>query len=334
MRRQRWVAFVASLLLAIFFAHTASAQTVDAGRGAIPLYVPPSYSALTPVPLIVLLHGYTSSGAVTEAYMQFSPLADEFGFLLIAPDGLVDCGTNPFWNATDACCHFCGGVVDDVGYLTALIDAIKAGYNVDAQRIYFMGHSNGGFMSYRMACERSHLVAGVATLAGATYFDPLDCNPSEPVHTLQIHGTADATILYGGGIISAGTVVNVSYPGAVQTTETWATFNGCSLTPDTSPPNLDLESTIVGNESTVSRYDAGCRSGGSAELWTIPAGSHVPSLSTNFSREIVLHFLAHPKPAATAVPAFDTRSLLVLGLSLAAMGFVAVVVRGQAAESI
>ena len=82
-----------------------------------------------------VLHGYTSSGAGQEAYMQFTPLADEFGFLFIAPDGLIDCVTNRFWNGTDACCHFCGGVVDDVAYLSAMIDEVKNQYAIDDLRV-------------------------------------------------------------------------------------------------------------------------------------------------------------------------------------------------------
>ena len=74
--------------------------------------------------------------------------------------------------------------------------------------------------AYRMACDHADLIAGIASLAGATFDDPSSCQPSEPVHILQIHGTSDGVIAYGGGS------VNATFPGAVETIETWGTYNG------------------------------------------------------------------------------------------------------------
>ena len=81
----------------------------------------------------------------------------------------------------------------------------------------------------------------------------------------------------------------------------WATYNGCSITPDTSSPNLDLDVRLAGDETVVARYTAGCSAGGSAELWTIVGGGHIPSLSRNFAREVVDYLLAHPKPGPPTV---------------------------------
>ena len=108
-----------------------------------------------------------------------------------------------------------------------LIEEIKIALTVDRRRIYVTGHSNGGFMSYRMACDHADTVAAIASLAGATYLDPTACSPSTTAHTLQIHGTFDTVINYGGGCIVGGGC----YPGAIDTAETWATYNACSLTP-------------------------------------------------------------------------------------------------------
>ena len=76
---------------------------IDLGRGPVVVHVPPSYDPAVPAPLILLLHGYGSSGAQQEAYMQFTPLSDEFGFLYAYPDGTRDANGYRFWNATDAC---------------------------------------------------------------------------------------------------------------------------------------------------------------------------------------------------------------------------------------
>ena len=268
------------------------AQSIDVGRGPVGVHVPPSYDPGTPMPLVLLLHGYTSSGAIQESYMQFTPLADEFGFLYLHPDGRIETGgdANRFWSGTDACCNFYGAPDDDDDYLMDLINEMKWQYNVDPLRVYLIGHSNGGFMSYRMACDHSDTIAAIASLAGATFFDPLDCQPTEPVHVLQIHGTSDGTILYAGGDI-----IGTDYPGAVDTVEQWAAKNGCAIVADTSAPDIDLEANLAGTETTVTRYIVTCDPGGSAELWTIVGGSHVPALSATFSRQVVEFLYAHPK---------------------------------------
>jgi polyhydroxybutyrate depolymerase len=267
---------------------------IDAGRGPVAVQIPADYDESNPAPIIMLLHGYMNSGADIEAWMQFGPIVDEFGFLLLAPDGTVDCLGQPFWNATDGCCNFCGSGVDDSGYLRALIEELREQFVVDDNRIYLVGHSNGGFMAHRMACDHAETVAAIASLAGATFLDASDCMASEPVHVLQLHGTADPVIDYNGGcIFGAG-----CYPGAVETCVQWAGTNGCQLAgePDATPINIDAG--IPGAETSVTRWTDGCASGGSAELWTIQGGAHSPPLVSDFSRVIVEYLYAHPKRSA------------------------------------
>lgn len=144
-------AFVAVTLVIASFA--LNAQSIDLGRGELPITVPAGYSSENPTPLIVLLHGYTSSGAMQDNYMGFSKLADQYGFLLVAPDGNREPGgdQNRFWNASDACCDFFSTEVDDSAYIADIIKEVKSKFTVDNNRIYLVGHSNGGFMSYRAA---------------------------------------------------------------------------------------------------------------------------------------------------------------------------------------
>ena len=163
------------------------------------LYVPSSYDGQTPMPLVILLHGYGDTGAGKETYMQFRPLAETRGFLYCYPDSTVDQVGNQFWNATDACCDFFNTGTDDAGYLRGLIEEIGRQFAVDRKRVYLIGHSNGGFMAYRMACQSADLIAGIASLAGTTFLDSSRCTPSQPVNILHIHGTADATVPYAGG---------------------------------------------------------------------------------------------------------------------------------------
>ncbi|MEW5987835.1 MAG: PHB depolymerase family esterase [Chloroflexota bacterium] len=261
---------------------------IDLGRGPVVVHVPPSYNPDVPTPLILLLHGYTNTGQEVEDWWQLTPLADEYGFLYAHPDGTEDLLGFQFWNATNACCAFLGSA-DDSGYLQALVDAIKDAANVDPGRVYFAGHSNGGFMSHRMACDHSDTVAAIASLAGATWKNPADCAPAQPVHVLQIHGTLDIVIQYNGGC----TLPGACYPSARGTVRQWAAHNGCDPVPDTSLPRLNLDATLPGDETQVARFDSNCAAGGSAELWTIQGGSHSPNFSDDFSRLVVEFLLAH-----------------------------------------
>ena len=288
--RSPWALLVGVLALVPGQARAQSTILVDVGRGPVPVHIPSSYVPGAPLPLVMMLHGYGSSGPQTEAYVKLAPLSEQYDFLYTYPTGTQDAAGNRFWNATNACCNFFGSGVDDSAYLLALITEIQSQLSVDARRVYSVGHSNGGFMSYRMACDHPDTFAAIASLAGATFANPGSCAPSSPVHVLQIHGTLDNTIFYGGGFL-AGT----PYPGAVASVEQWAGFGGCSLV-STTGPNLDLVTNLPGAETTVRRYTMGCQPGGSGELWTIVGGGHVPALSSQFGVRVVEYLLAHPKP--------------------------------------
>jgi len=264
--------------------------TVDAGRGPITVNVPPGYDADEPAPLVMLLHGYTSSGAVQEAYMQFTPLSDSRGFLFLAPDGLTDASGAQYWNGTNACCDFDSGDTDDSGYLRALIEEVQAELSVDPKRIYVTGHSNGGFMSYRMGCDHADLVAAIAPLAGTTFLDPLMCNPSEPVSVLHMHGTSDFTIRYDGACIG-----EECYPGAVDSLNIWAAYNGCGGR-TSSGGAFDYDENRRGTETIVRRNVNGCPDGGALELWRMTGSSHVPNFTEDWNDAVIDFFEANPKP--------------------------------------
>jgi polyhydroxybutyrate depolymerase len=261
------------------------------------VFVPSGYDAATPTPLVILLHGFGFSGAVQEAYLQHQPLAEARGFIYVHPDGTNDnvVGRSA-WNATPACCAF-GSDVDDVGYLLSIIDQVSADHNVDAKRVYFIGHSNGGFMSYRMACEAADRVAAIAVLAGATFDDPADCDPSQPVSVLHVHGTEDDTIAYEGATTP---IINEAYPGARQSVSTWAQYNGCDPVATPGEDGLDIDQLIPGPETTTEIFD-GCPTGIDVELWTIEGGKHIPDIATPtppypLSEGMIDFLLAHPKP--------------------------------------
>ena len=295
-------ATLALLILCLTPPLAASQIIVTTTRDPIVVDIPSTYDPTRPYPLILNLHGYTLTGQEQENYFQLTALAESEEFLYAYPQGLSDLIGNPFWNGTDACCDLFGNGVDDSSYLIDLVDEIRSRLNVDPWRVHFTGWSNGGFMSYRMACDHADAVASLASLAGATFLDAGDCQPENPVHTLEIHGTSDGTIFYGGGATNIGT-----YPGAVQTVQTWVGYNGCDATPDTTSPNRDIDGGIAGAETEVSVYEKGCVPGGSARLWEIPGGPHGPALTGDFRAGVVEFLLTHPRAGLR----FDDKQTLV-----------------------
>jgi polyhydroxybutyrate depolymerase len=197
-----------------------------------------------------------------------------------------------FWNATDACCAF-GQTVDDVAYLTAVIHDMQARFTVDPKRIFLVGHSNGGFMAHRMACDRSDLIAGIVSLAGAVWADTAKCTPTSKINVLQVHGTLDAVIKYGGGSANVGTP---PHPGAETTVATWGSKNACTGSMLTSiPGDLDLVADLPLSETQRLQF-TGCPSGAAAELWRIQGGSHIPAFNSSWADTLYTWLQAHPKP--------------------------------------
>jgi polyhydroxybutyrate depolymerase len=253
------------------------------------VFAPTSYDPATPTPLVIMLHAFGATSDLQEVFFQLQPLAEERGFLYVRPNGTINAIGRGFWNATDACCGF-GATVDDSAYLLKVIEKVEAEFNVDPKRIFLVGHSNGGFMSYRMACDHADKIAAIASLAGATFADVEKCDPSEPVSVLQIHGTADGTIAYDGG-----SLLGIEHPSAPVTAATWAAYDGCDATSIDAAGALDLDVSLAGNDTSTASYE-GCPPGIAVELWTIEGGAHIPLRTDDMSIGIIDFLFAHPKP--------------------------------------
>jgi polyhydroxybutyrate depolymerase len=268
--------------------------TVDGRR--VLVRVPPK--AAHP-PVLLILHGYTLEAQQEERYLQVRDVARRSGIVEVLPEGTKDSHGARYWNATPACCAGFGQPVDDSAFLAALLREVVRRTHADARRIYVAGFSNGAFMAHRLACDHAGLVAGIVSVAGAGAIDPAACRPAEPVAVLQVHGSADGTIRYDGGVAFG------PYPGARQTVADWARRDGCAAAPQSAPDihiatralaNDPASPKLHGKETTVARY-SGCRSGGAVELWTIRGGDHGAALAPGFGARIVRFLLAHPKPA-------------------------------------
>jgi polyhydroxybutyrate depolymerase len=289
---RRWLASVSVILAMVAGAFVLPSEASPTSDRPYGLQVPAGYDGQSPVPLVLLLHGYTASGTKQAKYFGLPALADKEGFLLAYPDGTRDRLGNRFWNATDACCDFFHSGVDDVAYLDAVIDDIAARYPVDPARVFVVGHSNGAFMAHRYACDRAARVAAIVTLAGMQWKDQSHCQAGSPVSVLHVHGRNDETIKYDGGYTPAA-----AYPGAVETVGDWAAADGCSGDLAATGRRLDLDRTVVGDETAEQAF-SGCPGGVGIGLWTIEGGGHVPAFNEHWAESIWSFMASHPKVAA------------------------------------
>ena len=235
--------------------------------------LPSNYDPNKAYPLVMLLHGFSANGTVQDAYLQLSPQVDTLGFIQIIPEGTKNPEGKQFWNANPRCCNFYNQDIDDSTYLTGLVAEAKQLWNVDARRVYLIGHSNGGYMSYRLACDHSEVFTALVSIAGATHKLDASCGATDPVSVLQVHGTLDQTILYPSG---------PGHPGAVETVEKWASYNGCMGAPTTDAAPLDLDDGIPGAETTIQAWNS-CAGGSKVALWTIDGGGHIPGFGSGFA---------------------------------------------------
>ena len=193
------------------------------------LYIPELYDGSTAAPLVLNFHGYGSNAAQQMFYGDFRDIADTEGFLLVHPEGTTFIG-DQFWNV-----GFPGlsSNIDDVGFTEALIDELATLYAIDLDRVYATGMSNGGFMSFLLACQLSEKIAAVASVTGSMTQDTFDdCNAQHPTPVLQIHGTDDGVVLYNGNNLSIPIADVISY---------WVDFNNCETTPTTTTlPDVDV----------------------------------------------------------------------------------------------
>ncbi len=262
------------------------------------LKIPATLDPAKPAPLLVMLHGFSTSPTAPQdmdEYMAMSPAANARGMIVALPLGTHDTVIDKYeWNATDSCCGFDTPDANDIGYIAAMVDEVTAKYKIDPKRIFVLGHSNGGFMAHRLACDEADKIAAIVSLAGGTFKNQKKCAASAPISVLQVHGDADGTISYTGG-----PPLNVAQlppaPGAVETMADWAVKNRCDKTPDTTAPAIDLATDLAGAETTKAIYK-NCEAGVANELWTIHGGPHSPAFGPTWAPAVLDFLMAHPKP--------------------------------------
>ena len=224
------------------------------------LYIPASYNSNNSVPLVFSFHGLTSNANLNFFYTKFHEIADTAGFILVHPQGTLNAIGVPHWNV---------GVLgstnsDDIGFTDALIDSVMTNYNIDENRIYTCGMSNGGFLSFLLGCQLSHRFAAIASVTGSMTFTTYNqCNPVHPTPVLQIHGTLDPTVPYNGSSLSMKPINDVlAY---------WVNENNCNPNPIVTPvPNINL---MDGSIAEHINYHSG-DNGSAVEHYKIIGGAH------------------------------------------------------------
>lgn len=216
------------------------------------VHIPPAYDGNTPLPLVLNFHGFTSNPSAQRGYTKMDDTADVHGFVVAYPEGLYNS-----WNAGACCGAASMDGVDDVGFTRAIIDDLGARGCFDLSRVYATGMSNGGFMSHRLACEASDVIAAIGPVSGVLGLDAGACNPARPVPVIHFHGTEDPIVPYNGGGLASSMPVR-------QSTNFWIDRNDC-----------DGEPEVVFDQGMVTCETHGqCAAESSVTLCTIEGGGH------------------------------------------------------------
>lgn len=262
------------------------------------VHVPPGYDEMSPLPVVLMLHGGGGSGRqFEESSSRMDPIADRERFIAVYPDGS---GLLRTWNGGGCCGFAVENNVDDVGFVAALLDHLEGALCVDRRRAFASGMSNGAILSHRLACELADRIAAVAPVAGTDMTSA--CAPTRPVPLLQIHGSSDGHVPWTGG--EGCGLAGVSFTSVPVTMEAWRSRNGCAAS-----TSLSLEQ----GDGRCETYTA-CGERADVMLCTIQGGGHnwpggeppaalVPCPTNGFqsttfqASEVIWGFFAdHPMP--------------------------------------
>ncbi|MEI6621650.1 MAG: PHB depolymerase family esterase [Actinomycetes bacterium] len=243
-------------------------DTADGRTRTYHLYVPTTIQAGTSgakVPLLVALHGGVGSGTQFEDNSGFDGLAQANTFIVAYPDGIGAAGTDALrtWNGGNCCGPAVKSNVDDVAFISALVDRLEREYSIDTARVFAAGHSNGGIMAYRLACELSSKIVAIGVQSSALGVAP--CAPPHPVSLLHIHGTNDRNLPLTGGVGERG-ISGVDFPPAIEGVRALSTANNCPAEPRVSP--------LPGNPDVTEALWAPCRGDSAVDFLIVNGASH------------------------------------------------------------
>lgn len=249
------------------------------------LFVPPAHDGQTPVPLVVNFHGWTQTPADQAEFSQMNGTATERGFVVAYPAGI-----ETSWNAGLCCGGAQSQGIDDVGFARAVVAQLGTTLCVDERRVYATGHSNGAFLSHRLACEAADVFAAIGSIAGVIGIPAAACTPGRAVPVMHMHGTGDGIVAIGGGGV-------LGHPSALESTVGWVARNGCDPT----------SAVTVSQGDTSCQEWSGCQQGATVSMCTIEGMGHcwpgnptcsigAPSTTIHASEVLAEFFAAHAMP--------------------------------------
>jgi polyhydroxybutyrate depolymerase len=227
------------------------------------VHVPPG--AHTGMPAVLAFHGGGGTGAGMARITHLSDVADQQGFIAVYPQGYANS-----WAGGKGDTPADAAGIDDVAFVSALIDRLAVEDGIDTTRVFATGLSSGGFMSQRLGCQLSGEIAGIAPVAATLLVNLAPtCTPSRPMPVLEIQGTADPLVPYGGGHVRGRGPGGYPALSAPDTAAHWAGVNGCSPTPQTQRPPPR-----VADGTTVRTDTYGRCAGAPVVLYTVVGGGH------------------------------------------------------------
>lgn len=241
------------------------------------LYIPPTYDPSQPTPLVVALHGRPDSGYGIAYLLDMNETARQNNFIVVYPDGLEQS-----WNYTRGFPEYDANPLDDTAFLKTLVDDLALELNIDQQRVYVTGFSNGGFMTQRLACEAYDTFAAFAVI-GATVTDGFVelCDGTPPIHIMFIHGTQDESIPWGGLAREDGLTITWS---VFDSLTFWATHNGCS--PEQSTQEPFQQSGLSPDTSLILFTLGGCENQTDIPFYIVEGGGHnIPGVPGRLNSE-------------------------------------------------
>ena len=235
------------------------------------LYVPAIYNAANSVPLVFNLHAYGYKNTDELTYADFRPVADTANFIMVLPQGdsvhqayEYNLGWDN-WNSVSQASN-------DLNFISNLIDSLKTHYNIDLNRVYSCGYSNGGFMSYDLACYLNSRIAAIASVAGDMIeLHDSSCNPAHPTPVMEIHGAADSCVTWNGVAAQCLTLQVIHCLPIDTLIKHWVHRNNCSTTPVFS--NVPNNNWFDQCTAELYVYNGGTN-GSSVELYKVIGGGH------------------------------------------------------------
>ena len=245
------------------------------------MHVPEGLDPDEPVPLVVDLHGYSSTSSSHKLLSSFDVIADEEGAIIVYPDAVpgynlpTDTQENQAWNAGWCCAHASRENIDDVGFIAQVVNLTLESHNVDATRVYASGWSNGCAMVQRLAMDLSHVFAAVGCMAHYLIHDASE--DYSPIPVMEVHGFLDPVVLYETSVLSLPwaedmwTNPETVDTGAIENLHEWASHNGCTGS---------MEAFEVNSLYAIHGFDT-CENDATVQLMTVFGAQHNPYENDN-----------------------------------------------------